>query len=156
MDTRTLFNPFGPEMDIVAPSHTCYDGGLVDPITSTVRVGNGAIDGCPGAATCNDYATTFGGTSHSSPTIAGTSGLILTANPLLAWHEVRDVLHRTAVAIDFNNTDPIGQYVDNDGDGVPEFSQWYGHGRVDVAAATEEALLLYVAELNLLTSITSP
>jgi len=157
VDTRTLFNPFGPEMDIVAPSHTCYDDDApVDPITSTVRVGNGAIDGCPGAATCNDYATTFGGTSHSSPTIAGTSALILTANPLLAWHEVRDILHRTAVAIDFNNTDPIGQYVDNDGDGVPEFSQWYGHGRVDVAAATEEALLLYVAELNLLTSITSP
>jgi hypothetical protein len=156
VDTRTLYNPFGPEMDIVAPSHTCYDGGLVDPITSTVRVGLGTIDGCPGASTCNDYDTTFGGTSHASPTIAGTSALILSANPLLAWDEVRDVLHRTAVKIDFANTDPIGQYVDNDGDGVPEFSQWYGYGRVDVAAAAQEALLLYAAQLNLLTSITNP
>ncbi len=157
VDTRTLYNPFGPEMDIVAPSHTCYlNNALVDPTTSTVRVGNGAIDGCPGAPLCNDYATTFGGTSHASPTIAGTAALILTANPLLAWDEVKEILQRTAVRIDFANTDPIGQYVDSDGDGVAEFSQWYGAGRVDVAAATEEALLLYVAELNLLASITSP
>ena len=66
------------------------------------------------------------------------------------------MMQRTAVEIDFGNTDPIGQYVDNDGDGVAEFSQWYGHGRVDVAAAVQEALLLYVAQLNLLTSISSP
>jgi hypothetical protein len=156
VDTRTLYNPFGPEMDIVAPSHTCYDGGLVDPITSTVRVGAGAIDGCPGAATCNDYDTTFGGTSHASPTIAGTSALVLSANPLLGWDEARALMQRTAVEIDFANTDPIGQYVDNDGDGVAEFSQWYGHGRVDVAAAVDEALHLYVAQLNLITGITSP
>ena len=156
VDTRTLYNPFGPEMDIVAPSHTCYDGDLVDPITSTFRVGTGAIDGCPGPATCNDYDASFGGTSHSSPTIAGTAALMLAANPLLAWDEVRGVLQRTAVKIDSANVDPIGQYVDNDGDGVREFSQWYGYGRVDVAAAVEEALLLHVAQLNLLTSITSP
>jgi subtilisin family serine protease len=157
VDTRTLYNPFGPEMDIVAPSHTCYSGGaLVDPTTSTVRVGNGTIDGCPGATVCNDYATSFGGTSHASPTIAGTAALMLTANPLLAWNEVKEILQRTAVRIDFANADPIGQYTDTDGNGVADFSQWYGGGRVDVAAATEEALLLYVAELNLLTSITSP
>jgi subtilisin family serine protease len=157
VDTRTMYNPFGPEMDIVAPSHTCYSGGaLVDPTTSTVRVGNGAIDGCPGAPVCDDYDTSFGGTSHASPTIAGTSALVLSANPLLAWDEVKEVLQRTAVKIDFGNADAIGQYVDNDGDGLPEFSQWYGAGRVDVAAAAEEALLLYVAQLNLLNSITTP
>ena len=156
VDTRALYNPFGPEMDIVAPSHTCYSGVLVDPTTSTVRVGNGGIDGCPGAPVCSDYDTSFGGTSHSSPTIAGTAALILSANPLLAWDEVKEVLQRTAIRIHSANADPIGQYVDNDGDGVAEFSQWYGAGRVDVAAAAEEALLLYVAELNLLNSITTP
>jgi hypothetical protein len=159
VDTRTLFNPWGPEMDIVAPSHTCYalvGGALVDPITSAVRVGTGAVDGCVAPATCNDYATSFGGTSHSSPTIAGTCALVLSANSLLAWDEVREILARTAVKIDFGNTDPIGQYVDTDGDGVADFSQWYGFGRVDVAAAVEEALLLYVAEINLLASISNP
>jgi hypothetical protein len=153
-DTRALYNPFGPEMDVVAPSHTCYTNNqLVDPTTSTVRVGTGNIDGCPGAAVCNDYATSFGGTSHASPTIAGTAALILSANPLLGWDEVRDILRRTAVRIDANNTDPIGQYVDNDGNGIAEFSQWYGYGRVNVARAAEEALLLWVAELRLLANI---
>jgi hypothetical protein len=151
-DTRALYSPFGPEMDIVAPSHTCYAAGTgnkVDPTTSTVRVGNGALDGCPGAPVCNDYATSFGGTSHSSPTIAGTAALILAANPLLTWEEVIEILHRTAVRIDAGNTNAIGQYVDNDGDGIAEFSQWYGYGRVDVEAAVREALLYYVAHYNL-------
>ncbi|MET1081712.1 MAG: S8 family serine peptidase [Burkholderiales bacterium] len=154
VDTRAFYNPFGPEMDIVAPSHTCYTNNqLTDPTTSTVRVGTGAIDGCPGAPVCNDYATSFGGTSHASPTIAGTAALVLSANPLLGWDEARDILRRTAVRIDFNNADPTGQYVDNDGDGAAEFSQWYGYGRVDVAAAAQEALLLWVAELYVLSSI---
>lgn len=156
VDFRTLYSPYGPELDIVAPSHTCYaaaDGSLVDPTTSSVRVGTGALDGCAGAAVCNDYDTSFGGTSHSSPTIAGVAALIMSANPLLSWDEVRDVLRRTAVRIDGGNTNAIGQWVDNDGDGVAEFSQWYGYGRVDVAAAVQEALLLYIAQLQQLTII---
>jgi Subtilase family/Carboxypeptidase regulatory-like domain len=148
VDTRAFYNPFGPEMDIVAPSHTCYDratGNLVDPTTSTVRVGNGALDGCPGAAMCLDYATNFGGTSHASPTVAGTAALILSVFPLLAWDEARAVLQRTAVRIDATQGNPIGQYVDNDGDGTAEFSQWYGYGRVNVAEAIREATKLAVA-----------
>ncbi len=146
VDTRAFYNPFGPEMCIVAPSHTCYtSGALVDPTTSTVRVGNGALDGCPGATTCMDYATSFGGTSHASPTIAGTAGLILSVFPILGWDEARAILRRTAVRIDAGQTDPVGQYVDNDGDGVAEFSQWYGYGRLDVAAAARETAKVAVA-----------
>jgi hypothetical protein len=147
VDARAFYNPFGPEMDIVAPSHTCYDGGgnLVDPTTSTVRVGNGALDGCPGAPTCLDYATSFGGTSHASPTIAGAAALVLSVFPLLAWDEARAILQRTAVRIDAGQTNAIGQYVDNDGDGLAEFSQWYGYGRVDVAEAVRETAKLAVA-----------
>jgi len=147
-DTRTFYNPFGPEMDIVAPSHTCYDaasGNLVDPTTSCVRVGNGALDGCPGAPTCFDYATSFGGTSHSSPTIAGTAALMLSVFPLLAWDEALQILRRTALLIDAGQADPVGRYVDNDGDGIAEFSQWYGYGRVDVAEAVRETAKLAVA-----------
>lgn len=150
VDTRALYSPFGPEIDLVAPSHTCYapaGGGLVDPTTSSVRVGTGALDGCPGAGVCNDYATTFGGTSHASPTVAGAAALVMSANPLLSWQEVRAILRRTAVRIDAGNTNAIGQWVDNDGDGFAEFSQWYGYGRLDVAAAVQEALGLYVAQL---------
>ena len=145
-DRRTFFNPFGPEMDIVAPSHTCYNPALVDPVTSAVRVGTGTLDGCPGAATCQDYDTTFGGTSHSSPTVAGAAALVLSGDPILSWDEVRGVLRRTAVRIHANNTNNIGQYVDNDGDGVNEFSQWYGYGRLDVDAAVRESTKLLAAK----------
>ncbi|MCO6490711.1 MAG: S8 family serine peptidase [Phaeodactylibacter sp.] len=131
VDTRALYSPYGPEVDIVAPSHTCYAAGtgtLVDPTTTTVVVGQGNLDGCTGPGTCNDYATSFGGTSHASPTIAGTAALVLSANPLLTWQEARDTMRNTAVRIDIGQTNAIGQWVDNDGDGQAEFSQWYGYG----------------------------
>lgn len=147
VDTRALYNPYGPEMDIVAPSHTAYNPNLVDPIMSAVRVGMGNVNGCPGAGVCNDFAVTFGGTSHSSPTIAGTCALILSANPLLRWNDVHDILKRTAVKIDFGQTNAIGAYVDLDNDGVREFSQWYGYGRVNVLEAVRDALNLWVAQL---------
>jgi hypothetical protein len=147
VDTRSFYNPYGPEMDIVAPSHTCYDAAsnLVDPTTSSVRVGNGTLDGCPGPPTCFDYASNFGGTSHASPTIAGTAALILSAFPILAWDEARAILRRTAVRIDSGQTNAIGQYTDTDGDGIAEFSQWYGFGRVDVEQAVQETAKLAVA-----------
>jgi subtilisin family serine protease len=147
VDTRAFYNPFGPEMDVVAPSHTCYDnnGNLVDPTTSTVRVGNGGLDGCPGAAVCNDYASSFGGTSHASPTIAGTAALVLSAFPLLSWDEAHEVIRRSAVRIDAGQNNAVGRYVDTDGDGVADFSQWYGSGRVDVNGAVREATKLAVA-----------
>ncbi len=134
-DQRALYNPFGPEMDIVAPSHTAYDSGLVDPTTTTVNVGTGTLNGAVPPATANDYAANFGGTSHASPTIAGAAALVMSMDPSLNWIQVRNILRTTAVRIHAGNTDPTGAYVDNDGDGTAEFSQWYGYGRVDVDAA---------------------
>jgi hypothetical protein len=139
VDTRTLYSPYGTPLDIVAPSHTAYGPALIDPIMSAVRVGTGNVDGCPGRPTCDDYRVSFGGTSHASPTVAGAAALVISVRPSLSWIEVRDILRTTAFEIDFGNTDAIGQWVDNDGDGVNEFSQWYGYGRLDVNAAVIEA-----------------
>jgi hypothetical protein len=87
----------------------------------------------------NDYAMNpsvgFGGTSHSCPTVAGAAALVLSVRPELTWVQVREILRTTAVRIDAGQTNLIGQWVDNDGDGVNEFSQWYGYGRLDVNAA---------------------
>ncbi|KAF5420613.1 MAG: Subtilase family protein [Candidatus Methanocomedens sp.] len=204
VDTRAYYSPYGPELDIVAPSHTSYDGtGKVDPIVSAVRVNQGtwiaqavtttttsagtnsgdtvinvnnsagfavgeyALFGTPGGATRefvrinaigvgqltvdalqngypagtqvstgpNDYDRNFGGTSHSCPTVAGAAALILSVRPELTWVQVREILRTTATRIDIGQTNAIGQWVDNDGDGVNEFSQWYGYGRLDVNAA---------------------
>jgi len=205
VDTRAYYSPYGPELDIVGPSHTSYDatGDKVDPIVSAFRVNQGtwigqavtsrttsvvanigdtvvnvnntagfavgeyALIGTPGAATRefvrinavgvgqltvdalqnaypvgtqvstgpNDYDRNFGGTSHSCPTVAGAAALILSIRPELTWVQVREILRTTAVRIDVGQANAIGQWVDNDGDGVAEFSQWYGYGRLDVDAA---------------------
>lgn len=212
VDTRAYYNPYGPEMDIVAPSHTCYDPALPgaqvrDPVMAAVRVDQGdwpgnataqtmltaaavagstviqvansagfnvgefALFGGPGATPNetkritavalgqitvlaldnaypvgtlivtgpNDYAMNpsvgFGGTSHSCPTVAGAAALVLSVRPELTWVQVREILRTTATRIDIGQANAIGRWVDNDGDGINEFSQWYGYGRLDVDAA---------------------
>jgi hypothetical protein len=208
VDTRAYYSPYGPELDIVAPSHTSYDAtGKVDPIVSAVRVDQGtwigqavtlttitaavnigdtminvnntagfavgeyALIDTIGAATWefvriyavgvgqltvdalqnaypvgtqvstgpNDYDRNFGGTSHSCPTVAGAAALMLSVRPEMTWVQVREILRTTATRIDVGQTNATGQWVDNDGDGVNEFSQWYGYGRLDVNAAVVEA-----------------
>ena len=146
VDRRAIFSPYGSTLlrkpDVVAPSATAFrpGGTFIDPIVSCVRVGTGNLDGCAGAAPCNDYAASFGGTSHSCPTVAGVAALVLSARPELSWIQVRDILHRTATRIDAANVNAIGQWQDLDGDGVAEFSRWYGFGRVDADAAVAQAL----------------
>ncbi len=90
----------------------------------------------------NDYRNSFGGTSFSAPIAAGVGALVLSANPDLSWVRVRDILRSTAEHIDSANGDPVGQYVDNDGDGVAEYSRWYGFGRLDAESAVQAAINL--------------
>lgn len=212
VDTRALYSPFGPELDIVAPSHTAYDGvtgAKVDPVpaavipgggdwigsvsgttsfsaaagvgdtvlnvTSTaglavgsrllvrdisdtnhefvrvVAVGTGQVTVTPALANShptttvvatgpNHWSRLFGGTSHSCPMVAGAAALLLSVRPELNWVQVRDILRDTAEGIDFGQAHTDGQWVDNNGDGVNEFSQWYGYGRLNVEAAVDEAI----------------
>ncbi len=76
-----------------------------------------------------DYVYDFGGTSHSCPTVAGAAALILSVSPNLSWQEVRDCLRNSADRIDNAQTHPIGQWFHN---GIREYSQWYGYGRLNV------------------------
>lgn len=72
---------------------------------------------------------------------------MLSANPDLTWVEVRQILRDTAVKFDLANAHPVGQWLDADGvpsnmSGNPPLrSGWYGYGRIDVAAAVQQALL---------------
>jgi hypothetical protein len=90
----------------------------------------------------SDYRNSFGGTSFSTPVAAGVGALLLSANPELSWTRARDILRTTATRIDAANINPIGQYVDNDGDGIAEYSRWYGFGRIDTEAAVQAAINL--------------
>jgi subtilisin family serine protease len=97
------------------------------------------LNGCRGRPGCLDYAASFGGTSHATALVGGAAALVLSVNPALRSAEIRDILCRTARRIDTANSDPIGRWVDRDGDGAEEFSQWYGYGRIDVARAVAAA-----------------
>jgi subtilisin family serine protease len=155
VDTRALYSPYGQmalrKPDLVAPSNTGYGNSLtqrVDPILSAVRVGTGTVDGCPSVAVCKDYAKSFGGTSHSTPTVAGAVALILSARPGLSWEQVREILRQSSVRIDARQTDAIGQWQDLDGDNLIDYSPWYGAGRLNVYDAVKIALdnSLYLAD----------
>jgi hypothetical protein len=101
----------------------------------------GNIDGCTGkASVCNDYARTFGGTSHATPTVAGAAALVLSARYSLNWYQVREILQQTCARIDAGQTNAIGQWQDLDGDTLIDYSRWYGAGRIDVDAAVALAL----------------
>jgi hypothetical protein len=94
----------------------------------------------------NDYRNNFGGTSSATPLAAGVAPLVLSANPDLTFVQTRKILRNTAVKIDPNNVDPIGQWLDEDNNPSnisgkqPVFSQWFGHGRIDANAAVKAAV----------------
>lgn len=93
-----------------------------------------------------DYRNNFGGTSYSTPVIAGVSALMLSVNNRLTWMEVREILRGTAEKIDPNNTNAVGRWRDeanristDPGYTGPVFSQFFGYGRINAAAAVSAA-----------------
>ena len=93
-----------------------------------------------------NHRNNFGGTSSATPLCAGVAALVLSANPALTYIEARQILRDTAVKFDLANTDPVGQWLDANGNpsvtsGLPPVkSGWYGYGRVNAAAAVDTAL----------------
>ncbi len=103
----------------------------------------------------------FGGTSSATPLVAGIAALVLSADPALSAAEVASLLKRTASkdldATPYPRTPPATYDLDTSWDvspvapldrgdfqdlGLPEgtWSPWFGHGKVDAAAAVEAAL----------------
>lgn len=75
-----------------------------------------------------DYTNSFGGTSSACPGAAGIAALILSVNPELRWHEVRDLMRLACDVVDPQN----GQYVDGR-------SPFYGYGRLNAERAAQLA-----------------
>lgn len=130
-EVKASYSNFGDGIDICAPSSDAALG--LREITTTALPGGGNLAGHTGGPM--DYTDGFGGTSSATPFTAGIAALVRSVDPTLTWAEVREILQRTAVRIDFANTDPDGQWRDTDGDGVADYSNWYGFGRVDAAQA---------------------
>jgi subtilisin family serine protease/subtilisin-like proprotein convertase family protein len=72
-----------------------------------------------------NYTNSFGGTSSACPGAAGVAALILSINPALRWHEVKDVMRRACQKID-----PQSGAYDSNG-----HSRLYGFGRIDAQLA---------------------
>jgi subtilisin family serine protease len=79
-----------------------------------------------------DYTDDFGGTSSSCPGVAGTTALILSANPDLTWLQVREIIKETSDKIDKSG----GKY------NSKGHSKYYGYGRVNSEKAVKKALEL--------------
>ncbi|MEZ5814277.1 MAG: S8 family serine peptidase [Alphaproteobacteria bacterium] len=101
--------------------------GSTDVRASWSSFGNSVDVAAPGAGI---YTTNVGGgyasvsgTSYSSPVAAGVGALILSVNPALSPNDVETILETSAVDL-----------------GDPGYDIYYGHGRVDAAAAVQMAL----------------
>ncbi|MEZ5919441.1 MAG: Ig-like domain-containing protein [Alphaproteobacteria bacterium] len=70
----------------------------------------------------SSYGNTWG-TSLSAPLVAGVAALVLAANPALTPDDVETILETSAVDL-----------------GNPGWDKYYGHGRVDAAAAVQMAV----------------
>lgn len=76
-----------------------------------------------------DFTNSFGGTSSACPGAAGVAALVLSVNPNLKWHEVKDLFKRACDRID-----PQGGGYDASGHSVK-----YGYGRLNARTAVELA-----------------
>ncbi|MFO7641695.1 MAG: S8 family serine peptidase, partial [Candidatus Competibacteraceae bacterium] len=80
------------------------------------------------------------GTSFSSPIVAGVAALVMDANSMLSPPEIDGVLQSTAVDL-----------------GAAGWDAYYGHGRIDAAAAVAKAVKLLTSDIQApVASITSP
>ncbi|MEV6158467.1 S8 family serine peptidase [Nonomuraea sp. NPDC052129] len=115
-------------------------------ITLDMALPAGFANGTTVAFAPRQYRTDFGGTSYATPETAGVAALMYSVNPQLAWYQVGDILRATALKIDTGQTDAVGRWRDVAGrissDPAyqgPFFSEWYGVGRIDAAAAVRRA-----------------
>jgi subtilisin-like proprotein convertase family protein len=136
-NSRSVYSDFGDAVWCAFPSsdfgHPPFNHP--DPLTSgiwtTDRVGRDGYN--TGQITGGDmggnYTNDFGGTSSACPGAAGVAALVLSVNPELKWHEVKDLLKRACDRID-----PQGGNYDTTG-----HSPKYGYGRLNARTAVELA-----------------
>jgi subtilisin-like proprotein convertase family protein/subtilisin family serine protease len=149
---RSHYSNYGTGLAVCAPSnnlHSYYRQPTIQGL-GIITTGGGA----------NPVDPAFGGTSSATPLVAGIAALVISANPDLGAIAVMSILKSTA-AKDLNFTaypktppanfdlnpawdlSPIapfdqGQFTDiGSADGT--WSPWFGHGKVDAAAAVAEA-----------------
>jgi hypothetical protein len=119
-DQKVASSGFGPCLDIVAPSSSRPEGGIV----TTDRVGSKGINsGSSDDFSNRNYTKKFYGTSAAAPQVAGALGLIYSLDPNLSAKAAASKLFQLAEKV---NTD-VGQYDPQTGK-----SPFYGYGRLNI------------------------
>ncbi|WP_266103476.1 S8 family peptidase [Xanthomonas campestris] len=132
---------YDPAIVTTDPS-TCAAGSNIDhdgPALNALDTSASKLD-----PSCN-YAATFNGTSAAAPAVAGVAALMLSANPSLSARDVKYILATTARQVD--PWQPRATYQGSVIDpgwitnaAGHRFSNWYGFGLADGAAAVYKAI----------------
>jgi subtilisin family serine protease len=132
--TRSVYSDFGKAVWCAFPSNDMghppfnHPAPLTPGIWTTDRVGRDGYNvgrSADGDAAGN-FTNSFGGTSSACPGAAGVAALVLSVNPNLKWHEVKDLLKRACDKID-----PQGGNYDSATGKSPK----YGFGRLNALTA---------------------
>ncbi|MEM8605389.1 MAG: S8 family serine peptidase, partial [Cyanobacteria bacterium P01_H01_bin.121] len=147
--TKAAYSNWGAEVFVCAPSNNgppvvwLEQTGFIEtpPAIRAPLTGEGVLTadrtGSDGYST-DDFTGSFGGTSSSTPIVAGVVGLMLSANPYLTFNSVKTILQETADRIVDSSPDPqlgleLGTYT-NQG-----HSAWFGYGKVNAGRAVRAA-----------------
>jgi subtilisin-like proprotein convertase family protein/subtilisin family serine protease len=92
----STYSETGSHITVVAPS----SGGSKQAVTTDLRGNQGYNKtGDKGQIPDLDYTNSFGGTSSASPVVSGVVALMLQANPLLNWRDVKEILLRSSTKL---------------------------------------------------------
>ena len=149
LNKKAAYSNWGGNISVCAPSNNAPPGmwfqetGFVytQPAIVSSLFGLGMLTtdqiGAAGYDAGN-FTNNFGGTSSSTPLVAGVAALVLSANPDLTAQQVKRILQDTADKIVDNDPDPQlgirGGTYDSNG-----HSQWFGYGKVNAAKAVRLA-----------------
>ena len=124
-DTRSNYSEMGANLWVCAPSNDLTD--LHQGVLTTEN--------------SDRYYEEFGGTSASTPVVAGVAALMRSANPDLTWRDLKLILAASARKNDASNSgwlDGARKYMGSSEDRY-HFNHEYGFGVVDAGAAVDLA-----------------
>lgn len=141
----------GGDDGVSAPGIVTTDlPGCSKGVSKTSSTGNSFDKGQNSLNKDCHYTAGLAGTSFSAPIVSGVVALMLEANPMLSWRDVKHILASTATHIDptaNNSAHPLGQdlsghnydygWLQNSANFW--FHNWYGFGRVNAKAAVTMA-----------------
>ena len=151
--TKVGYSDLGPEVAISAPAGNCVNtsGACLFPLLTTANSGTTTpVPGAAGATYTGGGADKTLGTSFSTPLVAGTIGLMFSANPTLTPAQVLAALKATARAFPTTGSG-VGVSACTAPTSVAQGSECYcttstcGAGLLDAGAATAAAAAIHAS-----------